>query len=194
MTVEERRIEILRGLGSVLRDRHVTSLTMQDIADRLGMAKGNLYYYFKSKQDILFQCHLKATEDSLRLLDDVMGMEDTASGKLDALIKGLVLSVISDPYGAVVTTDMSVLTKSQRSRYVGLRDRFELGVRRLIHEGIAGGEFRSVDVKLCAFAILGAINAVAQWYDSAGERGPDAIAAEFAGLFVRGLREGGQRE
>ena len=49
MSSDKRRTEILRGLGEVLRERHASSLTMQDIADRLGMTKGNLYHYFRNK-------------------------------------------------------------------------------------------------------------------------------------------------
>ena len=48
-SVDDRRDQILRSLASFVRDRKLASLTMRDIADRLGLVKGNLYYYFKSK-------------------------------------------------------------------------------------------------------------------------------------------------
>ena len=36
-TVDERRDEILRSLAAVLRERRLASLTMRDIAERLGL-------------------------------------------------------------------------------------------------------------------------------------------------------------
>ena len=189
LSIEERKVEILRSLGGILRERHVSALTMQDIADRLGMTKGNLYHYFRNKQEILFQCHMKSTEDSLRLLDEVERMNGPPSERLQALIVGLVVSVIEDPYGAIVTTDLESLEKPQRRRYVALRDRFELGLRQIIADGVAAGEFRSGDVKLSGLAILGAINSIARWYDPKGPQLAGEIAEHFADLFLHGLKD-----
>lgn len=187
MSTDERRLEILRSLGEVLRERHPSSLTMEAIADRLGMTKGNLYYYFRNKQDLLYHCHLKATEDSLRLLDRVVDLGSSARTRLQALISSLVLAVIHDPYGAVMATDLERLTRSQRRHYVSLRDRFEHGVRDLVREGVARGEFHVRDVKLASFAMLGAINSIGTWYDPTGPCTPSEIAGHFADFLIGGL-------
>ena len=68
---EARRTEIFRSLGLALRERGLASLTVQDIADRLGMTKGNLYYYFRNKQDLLYGCHVACMRLSLRALAEV---------------------------------------------------------------------------------------------------------------------------
>jgi hypothetical protein len=87
-----------------------------------------------------------------------------------------------------VLTDLDNLTRSQRRRYVTLRDRFEQGVRSLIDEGIAQGEFVEQDVSLVGFAILGAINWVSRWYRIRGPRTAQEVAEVFADFFCRGLR------
>jgi len=188
MSVEERRDEILRTLGEFLRERHLSSLKMQDIADRLGMTKGNLYYYFKSKHDILFHCHMKAMERSLAALDDIHRMTAPPGKKLHTLLVRHIRSITDDAYGAVLLTDLDSLMRSQRRRYVALRDRFEQGVRSLIEEGIAQGEFVEQDVSLVGFAILGAINWISRWYKIRGPRTAQEVAETFAGFFCRGLR------
>ena len=187
MSSDERRTEILRSLGAVLRERHASSLTMQDIAGRLGMTKGNLYHYFRNKQEILFQCHLKSTEDSLRLLDEAKKGDGTPALRLAMLIEALVEAVIIDPYGAIATTDLHRLSTPQRRAYIALRDRFEQGVRSLIQEGVRSGQFETSDVKLTGLAMLGAINSVSRWYDAKGPRKPAEVAAAFAHYLVRGL-------
>ena len=73
-SVDERRDQILRSLASFVRDRRLASLTMRDIADRLGLVKGNLYYYFKNKQDILYHCHVKCIAISLAAFNEVSAM------------------------------------------------------------------------------------------------------------------------
>ena len=51
-----RKLEILRGAAAAFRDRGYAGSSVRDIARRLGMAPGNLYYYFRNKQEILYFC------------------------------------------------------------------------------------------------------------------------------------------
>lgn len=94
-TIDERRDEILRSLAAVLRERRLSSLKMQDIADRLGLVKGNLYYYyyFKSKRDIVYHCHLKGMTTSLAVLEDTERAGGSPASRLRALLIRHVLAI-----------------------------------------------------------------------------------------------------
>jgi AcrR family transcriptional regulator len=188
MSVEARRDEILRTLGEFLRERHLSSLKMQDIADRLGMTKGNLYYYFKSKRDIIFHCHMKAMQRSLAALEEVRATQASPGKKLHTLLVRHVRSITDDTYSAVLLTDLEMLSQAQRRRYILLRDTFEHGVRSLIEDGIREGEFVSQDVRLVGFAILGAINWISHWYKTRGPSNAEHVANAFADFFCRGLQ------
>jgi len=188
MSDAERRIEIMRSLTGILRERHLSSLTMQDIADRLGMTKGNLYNYFRSKQELLYECHLKAMKNSMARLDSARSASPSAAAQLRALMVALVESVVDDPYGAVLTTDLDSLSPQQRRTYVTLRDRFEQGLRDIVAEGMASGEFAPADVKLTSFALLGSFQWISRWYRPDGPSRQEEIGDLFANLFLRGLR------
>ena len=185
--LEERRTAIMRTLGEILRERHLSSLKMQDIADGLGMTKGNLYYYFRNKQDLLFHCHMKCMEQSLAALSEVADMAGSPTERLRLLLVKHVRSITDESYSAVLLTDLESLSAQQRRRYVALRDKFEKGVRSLIEEGVAIGEFAVTDVTTVGFAILGAINWISKWYNPKGPRNAGQIADVFADLFIRGL-------
>lgn len=161
---------------------------MQDIADRLGLVKGNLYYYFKSKRDILYHCHIRAMEGSLAALKSAEAQEGTAEKRLRTLLVRHVLSIIEDPYGGVLLTDLESLSPSQRRRYVAMRDRFEHGVREMIEAGMRSKEFRCADARLAGFAILGAINWIPKWYRPEGRLKAAQIAASFSDQLVRSLQ------
>ena len=51
---EERWDEILRAAGSEFNDRGYHASRLQDIAARVGLLSGSLYYYIDSKEDLLF--------------------------------------------------------------------------------------------------------------------------------------------
>jgi AcrR family transcriptional regulator len=182
-----RREEILRGAGAVMRQRRSGRLRMQDVAARLGLVKGNIYYYFKDRQDLLYHCHVRCTEQSLEALEEVNRGGGSARARLRALLVRHVEIIVGGDFGGALLADMDTMKPPQRRRYVALRDRFESGVRNLIEEGIAGKEFRPTNVGLAGFAILGSINWTPKWYRTNGVLEPRAIAEWFADFFVEAL-------
>jgi AcrR family transcriptional regulator len=185
---EDRRDEILKALGAVIQERGVSGLTMEVIADRLGLVKGNLYYYFKSKRDLIYHCHLKCMRTSLAALEQIEGDEEPAALKLRMLLIRHIRGIIEEGYGAVLLSDIEFLSSAQRQEYVAMRDRFERGVRVLIARGIEEGDFRDQDVKLAGFVALGAINWIPAWYRADGELPSAEIAEGVADFCLRGLR------
>jgi AcrR family transcriptional regulator len=187
-SVDDRRDQILRSLASFVRDRKLASLTMRDIAERLGLVKGNLYYYFKSKQDILFHCHVKCIAISLAALDEVRAQRLTPAESLRALLVRHIRNITEDVYGGVLLTDLESLTPSQRKRYVAMRDQFEHGVRKMIRDGVATGDFAEQNVDLAGFTILGAINWIPKWHRPDGRLSSAEIAHSVADQLLRSLR------
>src|SRR6195952_1565035 len=51
---EERWSELIEVATDVFYAKGYDAASLQDIADRLGMLKGSLYYYIQSKEDLLF--------------------------------------------------------------------------------------------------------------------------------------------
>src|SRR3989338_3265098 len=50
------RLEILRGAAAAFRERGFHATRLEDVAAALGRTKGSLYYYFRSKEEILYFC------------------------------------------------------------------------------------------------------------------------------------------
>ena len=61
-------------------------------------------------------------------------------------------------------------------------------MRRLLHEGMASGDFARGDPKLLAFAVLGAVNWIPRWFDPRGPASSEEIGRVFAEYLVAGLR------
>jgi AcrR family transcriptional regulator len=183
-----RRDAIVRSLNDVLRARAGTSFRMQDVANHLGLVKGNLYYYFKSKEDLIYHAHVRCVRASLEALERALAADGCAAARLRTLVVEHILAMTEGPYGAVLLRDMEILAPAHRRKYVALRDRFERGVRELIAAGIARGELPEQDVRMAGFAILGAINWIPKWYRPDGESSARAIAERFADMFMAALR------
>ena len=72
-----RKREILEAAGRAFRRRGLHACGMREIAAELGMHAGNLYYYFKSKQELLAFCQQDALAGLLELARDVRARERT---------------------------------------------------------------------------------------------------------------------
>jgi AcrR family transcriptional regulator len=182
-----RKIEILRSAVDAFRRRGFHGASMDQIARALGMQKGNLYYYFKSKEAILFFCHDYSLDILLERLGEVEREQAPPAQRLRRLIVAFVHMILDDLHGTALTMDLQALTRPHLRSVVKKRDRFDRGVRAVIEDGMRQGVFRPGDSKLLAFAILGAANWITRWYDPAGKASSDAIATAFADYLVRGL-------
>ena len=58
----------------------------------------------------------------------------------------------------------------------------------LIEAGIAAGEFRAVDARISAFAIIGMCNWAAWWFSPGGESTAQEVASSIADQAVASLR------
>jgi AcrR family transcriptional regulator len=179
-------------LGLVLQERGIAGISMGEIAHRLGMTKGSLYYYFKDKDDLLYQCHMRAMEVSLRALRDERLATLPPEARLREVLVAHIRGITEEVYGAVVLTDLESLSPGRRRRYIAKRDTFERGVRDIIEEGIRRGVFRKVDVKIAGFAILGGINWISKWYNPDGPLTSRELAERFAEFLVSGLEVEGR--
>ena len=49
----ERKAEIVKAARDLIQNKEYEKITLQDVMDRLGIAKGTIYHYFKSKEELL---------------------------------------------------------------------------------------------------------------------------------------------
>jgi TetR/AcrR family transcriptional regulator len=183
-----RRAEILRSAVAAFRRRGYHGASVDEIAGTLGMTKGNLYYYFKNKEEILFFCHDWSLDILLDRLDEVQAQGGPPDRKLRRLIVAFVHMIIDELHGTALTLDLQALSPAHLKRVIAKRDRFDRGLRGIIEDGIASGAFAPGDPKLLTFAVLGAANWITRWYDPKGSATSDEIGNAFAEFCMRGMQ------
>ena len=67
---ERRRQEVLHAALETVREKGYHATTLDDIAERLGVRKAALYYYFPDKDSILFACHQESLAELDRMIEE----------------------------------------------------------------------------------------------------------------------------
>jgi AcrR family transcriptional regulator len=188
-TTADRRIEILKSAAAAFRHRGYHGASVDEIASALEMTKGNLYYYFRNKEEILFACHDYSNDVLLALLADAQASDAGPDVKLRKLVVAFIHMILDELRGTALTLDLEALSPVLLKRVIAKRDRFDHGMREIIQQGIDQGIFRPGDPKMISFAILGAVNWIPKWFDPAGPATSDHIGESFADYLVGGLRQ-----
>jgi AcrR family transcriptional regulator len=182
------RVEILKSAAAAFRQLGYHGATVEQIAAALHMKKGNLYYYFKNKEEIFFACHQYSLDRLLHLLDEVETSDAAPDEKLRRLICAFVDTIIDELHGTALFLNLEALTPAHVRVLVRRRDVFDRGIREVLQEGMARGVFKHGDAKLLSFAILGAVNWIPRWFDPAGPASSKVVAQRFADFLIGGLR------
>jgi AcrR family transcriptional regulator len=180
---QAKRLEILDGALTAIRDRGLKGAGMREIARAAGLSTGNLYYYFRNKEELVYACQDRALDQLLEVLALAKGRPGAAE-TLGALIEGHLQVVMEG--GASMHLDVDDLPRPLFKKIVQKRDRYERGVRELLKEAQQDGEVRTGDTKLQAFGLLGALNWVARWYRP-GQGDEAEIIHSFKEQLLRGL-------
>ncbi|MGH9176477.1 MAG: TetR/AcrR family transcriptional regulator, partial [Vicinamibacterales bacterium] len=137
----DRRIEILKSAAAAFRRRGYHGASVDEIASALAMTKGNLYYYFKNKEEILYACHDYSLDVLLALMAEVRAETSRPDDKLRKLILAFIHMMLDELQGTALTLDLQALSPPLLKRVIAKRDRFDHGMREIIQQGIDEGLF-----------------------------------------------------
>jgi AcrR family transcriptional regulator len=184
-----RHVEVLEAAARVFHEKGYESTSIQDIAEAVGILKGSLYYYIRSKEDLLYEIIKDVHEDALANVRHVDEMEGDALQKMRAFVTShLIFNAKNMTKMGVFFHDFRSLSGERRRTIVEARDVYDELVRRLIRDGQEQKIIcPDIDPKSSSFAIMGALNWIYQWYKPQGKLSATAIADEFADFVVAGL-------
>lgn len=185
----DRRIEILKSAAAAFRRRGYHGASVDEIASALEMTKGNLYYYFKNKEEILYACHDYSLDLLLELMAEVKAEPTTPEAKLRRLVLAFVHLILDELQGTALTLDPEALSPPLFKKVIAKRDEFDQGMRAIIQQGMDQGGFAPGDPKMIEFAIMGAVNWIAKWYAPDGPMTSNQIGESFANYLIGGLRK-----
>lgn len=184
---DRRRTEILDAAATVFAQKGYFAATMQDIAERLGMRPGSLYYYFRSKEAALEEVCRRGGRAYVDALDALLSSEQPTLSVIEQAIEAHLASDWRDyvanfafnrrnlPDG--VLTEMNAIAREYTAQWKALLDR-----------GVTSGDLApDLDTRFAASAILAVVNSSVM-PGSQGGKGTEAAARKALALVLNGIR------
>lgn len=181
-----REAEVIDAAIEVFFDKGYSAASIQDVADRVGVLKGSLYYYINSKEDLLARIVDDVHRESSEILEAVQALDVPPIEAVRLYIEKHVEWYLRN------VKEVSVFFREWRhlggERLRAAKDRrrgYEGVVRGLIAAAQAAGDIDpSVDAKYASMYVLAAVNAVPDWYRPRGADSAQRISEAYADMTV----------
>ena len=193
-TVVDSRQEILRTAARLFQQRGYDATSMNDVAAALKLSKGGLYHHFQSKDEILFEIMNHAMEITQELVmapvRRIVGPEE----RLRALIR-LHIEVVLSPRDREITVmlhenhplppALGKRINTRKKEYIHFVESLITDVQVNAQRGRSAKY--AVSPRAAAFALLGMINWIYQWYKPEGDLQTHNLVPQFTELVFGGI-------
>lgn len=185
-TTSRRWQEVLDVSAEVFYRLGYAEASVGDIAAALGMTKGSLYHYVKTKEDLLYAIIREAHDLTRANLRRAQTIEGPALEQLYEYFVGHVrINTVHLEKATLIYRDLHHLSAQRRRQIVKVRDEIEAFVRQLLADGVRENSVcHLVDAQLASIEMFSTANGTYQWYRSRGVRTPEEVAVSVADFVV----------
>jgi TetR/AcrR family fatty acid metabolism transcriptional regulator len=185
-----RRSQILEAALRVFLDKgyHVTNVS--DVAAEAGVSQGTIYWYFDSKDELF---NAAVSEFFADFGQEVLGaFEGVSSATQKLQVLGEAMVGFTEQASGMFAMFVGYLASAQdrteaASSWVDLLVGYKDALVAIIDEGIAAGEFRSVDPEGLAWSILAAYDGLAAYYLLMPEIDTARVSRAFVDMVLAGV-------
>lgn len=185
----DRKAQIIEVATVLFRENGYHATSLDDIAERIGFTKPAIYYYFDSKEDILFAIVDEVVRGALVRVRAIADRDEPIVERLHAILVENTQVVLENLDANTVFYNERGLLSPERERMVRDREReYTQIVRDLYVLGVASGELADVDPTVATSTLLGASIWAYRWFDRHGRLSVEDVAEQVAALLLTGYR------
>ena len=181
-----KREQILEVATELFYEQGYPRTSLDAVARRLGVTKPFIYYHFQDKAEILFEISRRGITRGNDVLHAALSASGPVAPRLHAAVGEIVRTIIqAQRYTAIFFREQKNFDARIRAPLEAMHREFDDLLARLLEQGVAGGEFRIADVRLCSLAIGGMLNWAYTWYRESGRLSMDELARGMGDLALQ---------
>src|SRR5215469_2456906 len=181
---------VLQSAANIFFAKGFHATSIEDVARDVGMWKGSLYYYIRSKEDLLFQLLLAGIEDGDSYIAQHIDPEGEPVEQLERAIRAQIDYIIEHkvPFGLFLH-EFDSLSGKRQHKVISVMSRYNNRFVELVKRGQAQGKLIDGEPWLIVNGILGMCNWLYRWYDPEQISSPEQVKQVFVNMLFSGLRK-----
>ncbi|MFT4767389.1 MAG: AcrR family transcriptional regulator [Glaciecola sp.] len=164
---DAKRIAILSEAARLFNSKGSRATTLQDVARGLGLTKTSLYYYVRTKEELIFQCYEVTMQRQHTIMDALdkaeMSPLERAGKFFKSQFEGWLSAQTGDDVHIAAPLEIASLKPTHRSAIESEYIRMFKRLRRYLREAGESGEVRALETTSATRAIIGATDWVFHW-------------------------------
>lgn len=185
---EIRRQEIIDLAAELFAKRGYAATGIAEICAAVGLAKGALYYYIGSKENLLVEIQYRVMQPLLAVSRRIARLDADPLVRLRLLSEELLRNILRRlDHIRVYEHDHPHLSGQNRTRFLRQRDEFEGIITNLLSEAIDRGTFREMHPRLAMLQFLNLHNHTYQWVRPDGAWDAGLLSHEYCTTLFNGF-------
>ncbi len=192
---DRKLVAILRTAAAVFAEVGYDPASIRMVAERAGISVAGLYYYVRSKEELLYliQFHVfdglvrRFEKDSARLCAKG-GTKSRPEARLERFIHNHLDHFLTDMASLTVCTrELGRLNGEYLNQIEALQHVYYSQALEVFEELCSKAGENRISARAATLAMFGSINWISTWYDANNDKSADELAKEFAELFLHGI-------
>jgi AcrR family transcriptional regulator len=186
---EMQRHRILKAAATCFNQKGYSGTSLKNVSHHLGLTDAALYYYVKNKEELVYQCYLRAAELGREAMEQAV--RDGSTGYEQALlyIQHHIDIMVGDSGPVAIMSEIPSLKRAHRNEILEVSRQHSAGFEEILERGIADGSIMPCDVRMTGNAIMGSINWIPKWFHGKARMAAE-IRSEIPKILTRGLQAG----
>jgi AcrR family transcriptional regulator len=185
---DQKLVHVLKTSAAVFADKGYHSTSMRDISRAAKMSLSGLYYYFNSKEELLFliqdYCFSTVIDDCRKLLegvdDPVRRLKLLIENHLNYFVNNMNEMKVLSHEANSLSRDLFRKVNNKKRQYVDL-------VKNLLGEIARENRVDGVDIRVATFSLFGMMNWIYNWYDPRKDVDVAGLSKNITRLFLSGF-------
>lgn len=186
---DEKLAQILKEATVVFAEKGYHRASIRDIASATGVSLSGLYYYFNSKEELLYLIQVHCFETLLERAREQLDPEMPPEARLRLLVRNHLRFFLSNMREMKVLSHEADILSGRYLREVGAMKRDYVDLLAGILEELRPDP-NGADVRIAALSLFGMLNWIYTWYRPDRDPGAEELTDQMLHIFLNGFRSG----
>jgi AcrR family transcriptional regulator len=179
---------ILRHSARIFAEKGFEGASIRDISRATGVSLSGLYYYFDSKQKLLYLIQNNTFTFILARLQCRLASASEPAARLRILVANHIEYFLSHPNEMkVLSHEDDALDEPLHAEVAGIKRKYYALARRVFDELAAAGLAPGMNPRVAVLSLFGMMNWVYKWHNPEVDPGADKLTDHIVRIFLHGV-------